>query len=247
MTLNTSIEWTDTTWNPVTGCTKISPRCDNCYAERFSERFRDVPNHPFESGFDLKLRSERLEQPLTWRRPMMIFVNSMSDLFHKDIPEAFIAQVFDTIERADWHRFQVLTKRSSRMRNFVNRRYAGRAAPRHLWLGVSVEDGRRRARIEHLKQTQAAIRFLSVEPLIGPVGEVDLNGIHWVIVGGESGPRARPMEACWVEEVRDRCIAQNVAFFFKQWGGRTPKSGGRVLDGKTWDEWPVHPTRAAVA
>ncbi len=233
-----AIEWTDATWNPVTGCTKISPGCDNCYAERFSERFRDVPGHPFETGFDLTLRPERLDQPLAWKRPRMIFVNSMSDLFHKEIPRAFIDQVFDTMERADWHTFQVLTKRSSLMRRYVNERYPAQPVPSHIWLGASVEDGTRASRIKHLRQTNARIRFLSIEPLIGPVNELELDGVHWVIVGGESGPHARPIELQWVRSIRDRCIAAGVAFFFKQWGGKTSKSGGRLLDRREWSELP---------
>ncbi len=244
----TEIEWTDTTWNPVTGCTKISAGCDHCYAERFSERFRGVPGHPFEQGFDLVLRPERIEQPLYWKSPRMIFVNSMSDLFHKEIPFEFIDRVFDTIERAHWHTFQILTKRSSRMRDYVNRRYGADAAPSHVWLGTSVEDGARRSRIRHMRQMHASIRFLSVEPLIGAMGQMDLDGIDWVIVGGESGPRARPMLTEWVREVRDQCNEAGVAFFFKQWGGLRPKSGGRLLDGEEWNELPqVSPNQCRVS
>jgi protein gp37 len=239
MASQTSIEWTDATWNPVTGCTKISPGCLRCYAERFSERFRGVPGHPFEGGFDLTLRPERLCQPLEWRQPRMIFVNSMSDLFHKEVPDAFVDRVFDTMEEAGHHTFQVLTKRSSRMARFTRRRYAGRAPPANVWLGVSVEDGARKSRVAHLRQTAAAVRFLSVEPLIGPVGALDLAGVHWVIVGGESGPGHRPILAEWVEEVRDQCLEQRVAFFFKQWGGLRPKSNGRLLGGREWNEFPA--------
>ena len=234
----TAIEWTNTTWNPVTGCTKISPGCDNCYAERFAERFRGVKGHPFENGFDLTLKPARLDQPLKWRRPRMIFVNSMSDLFHKQIPKAFIDRVFDTMERADWHVFQVLTKRSSLMRRYVNARYPDDGAPAHIWLGTSVEDGTKLSRVRHLRETAAKVRFLSVEPLIGPIKTLDLTGIHWVIVGGESGPRARPMQLEWARTVRDLCIAAEVPFFFKQWGGFRPKSGGRMLDDREWSEWP---------
>ncbi len=233
------IEWTDATWNPVTGCTKISAGCDNCYAERFSERFRDTPGHPFEQGFDLTLRPERLNQPLTWTRPRMIFVNSMSDLFHKAVPKAFIDQVFDTMEQAHWHQFQLLTKRSSLMRDFLRRRYARRSPPGHVWLGVSVEDAGRTSRLRHLQQSPAGVRFLSIEPLIGPIGKLDLTGIDWVIVGGESGPRARPMNIEWAREVRDQCIVAGVRFFFKQWGGFRPKQGGRELDGREWSEFPT--------
>jgi protein gp37 len=242
---NSAIEWTDATWNPVTGCTKISAGCDNCYAERFAERFRGVKGHPFENGFDLTLRHDRLEQPLKWRRPKMIFVNSMSDLFHKNVPLDFVGQVFDTMERSDHHTFQVLTKRSSRMRNFVNARYGEGKAPPHIWLGASVEDGTKKSRIRHIRDMAASIRFLSIEPLIGPVGRLDLANIDWVIVGGESGPRARPMDPKWVREIRDQCLANKVAFFFKQWGGLRPKSGGRELDGRSWDEFPTSMTAPA--
>ncbi|WP_324740239.1 phage Gp37/Gp68 family protein [Tsuneonella sp. CC-YZS046] len=234
-----AIEWTDATWNPITGCTKITRGCDNCYAARFSERFRGVPGHPFENGFDLTLRPERLAQPRSWRRPRMIFVNSMSDLFHKEVPRPFIDQVFDTMEEADWHVFQVLTKRSSLMRNYLRRRYLDRSPPSHMWFGVSVENASARSRIEHLRQAPAAVRFLSVEPLIGAVGELQLDGIHWVIAGGESGPGARPMNIEWARQVRDECERQKVAFFFKQWGGFRPKSGGRELDGREWNEMPL--------
>lgn len=243
-----AIEWTDATWNPVTGCTKITRGCDNCYAARFSERFRGVPGHPFENGFDLTLRPDRIAQPLAWRRPRMIFVNSMSDLFHKGVPWVFIDLVFDTMEGANWHTFQLLTKRSSLMRNYLKRRYEGRIAPDHIWVGVSVEDSRARARIAHLREAPAAVRFLSVEPLIGPVGPMTLDGIHWVIAGGESGPGARPMHIDWAREVRDQCKEQGVAFFFKQWGGYTPKRGGRTLDGREWNEIPsrlLESTKAA--
>ena len=238
MATATSIEWTDTTWNPVTGCTKISAGCDHCYAERFSERFRGTPNHPFETGFDLTLRPERIEQPLAWRRPRMVFVNSMSDLFHKEIPRPFISKVFDTMERAHWHTFQVLTKRSSLMRSFLRQRYSSAPAPMHIWFGVSVEDGARLSRLRHLREAPAGIRFLSIEPLIGPIGKIELGGIDWVIVGGESGPSARPMNPDWVRDIRDQCIAAGVAFFFKQWGGFRPKSGGRLLQGREWNQFP---------
>ncbi len=238
MAEQSSIEWTDSTWNPVTGCTKITAGCDNCYAERFAERWRGTEGHPFQSGFDLTLRPERLEQPLRWKKPRMIFVNSMSDLFHKSVPRSYINSVFDTMEAADWHTFQVLTKRSSRMRDFLNSRYSNSVPPAHVWMGVSVEDKRGAARIEHLKQSKSAVRFLSVEPLIGPVGAVDLEGIHWVIAGGESGPNARVMHIDWAREIRDACRDQSIPFFFKQWGGFRPKSGGRILDGREWSEYP---------
>jgi protein gp37 len=241
-----TIEWTDATWNPVTGCTKISAGCDHCYAERFSERFRGVKGHPFASGFDLTLRPDRLEQPLRWRQPRMIFVNSMSDLFHKDVPDEFITRVFSTMEAAHWHTFQVLTKRSSLMRNFLKSRYGAAPGPAHIWCGVSVEDGSKLSRVRHLQQAPAGVRFLSIEPLLGPVGMVPLEGVDWVIVGGESGPRARPMEADWVREIRDQCRSSGVAFFFKQWGGLRPKDGGRKLDGREWSQFPK-PKRFTVA
>jgi protein gp37 len=239
----TAIEWTDATWNPVTGCTRITAGCDNCYAARFSERFRGVPNHSFENGFDLTLRPERIKQPIAWRRPRMIFVNSMSDLFHKDVPRNFIDSVFDTMETAHWHVFQVLTKRSSLMRDYLKHRYRGARSPAHMWFGVSVENNTARSRITHLREAPATVRFLSIEPLIGPIGPTNLDGIQWVIAGGESGPSARPMNIEWVRDVRDQCKAQGVAFFFKQWGGLRPKSGGRSLDGREWNELPV--TRVA--
>jgi protein gp37 len=241
---SSTIEWTDATWNPVTGCTKISAGCDHCYAERFSERFRGVPGHPFETGFDLTLRPARLQQPLLWRQPRMIFVNSMSDLFHKEIPAPFIEAVFDTMEKADWHTFQVLTKRSSLMRNFLRRRYGDGRGPAHMWFGVSVEDGTKLSRVRHLQQAPAGVRFLSIEPLIAPLGTLDLIGIDWIIVGGESGPGARPMDPQWVRDIRDQCARAGVAFFFKQWGGLRPKFGGRTLDGREWSEFPAVPRRA---
>jgi protein gp37 len=234
----TAIEWTDATWNPVTGCTKISVGCDHCYAERFSERFRGTRGHPFESGFDLTLRPGRLDQPLRWREPRMIFVNSMSDLFHKEIPRTYISAVFDTMEKADWHVYQVLTKRSSLLQKFINERYKTRRAPGHMWFGVSVENEQATSRITHLQKAKASVRFLSIEPLIAPVGKLNLDGIDWVIVGGESGPGARAMKQEWAIDIRNQCVVARVAFFFKQWGGRSPKSGGRLLEGKEWNEFP---------
>lgn len=206
-----------------------------------------MSGHPFENGFDVTLRPERLEQPLRWREPRMIFVNSMSDLFHKQVPREFMARVCDTMERAHWHTFQVLTKRSSVMRDFLRARYQEARAPNHMWFGVSVEDGSKKSRIRHLQEAPASVRFLSIEPLIGPVGKLDLAGIHWVIVGGESGPRARPMESEWVREVRNQCREKNVAFFFKQWGGLRPKSGGRKLDGREWSQFPDDTASFSVA
>jgi protein gp37 len=235
----TQIEWTDATWNPVTGCTKIGLGCDNCYAERFAERWRGVPDHPYEQGFDLRLWPSRIEQPIRWRKPRLIFVNSMSDLFHKKVPREFIDAVFETMERADHHIYQILTKRSSLMRSYVNRRYQDRPAPDHIWLGVSIEDRDHVGRLEHLRQTNATIRFISFEPLLGAIGPVALDGIAWAIVGGESGPNSRTMNPDWARELRDQCLDQEVAFFFKQWGGPRPKSGGRLLDGETWDGFPI--------
>lgn len=244
MARDTAIEWTETTWNPVTGCTEVSPGCDNCYARRFSERFRGVVGHPFEYGFDLILRPNRISQPLSWKAPRTIFVNSMSDLFHKGVPTAFVDQVFDTMEKADWHTFQILTKRSSKLRDYVLRRYSGRPTPAHIWIGVSVEDAARRSRIQHLRDTPAVVRFLSLEPLIGSLGTLNLDGISWTIVGGESGPKSRPIDPLWVRDIRDQCASQGVAFFFKQWGGARPKSGGRTLDGREWSEYPSAATPA---
>ncbi len=240
MSKESAIEWTDATWNPVTGCTKITRGCDNCYAERLAERFRGVPGHPFEKGFDLTLHPERLSQPLSWKRPRMIFVNSMSDLFHKEISTELIDRVFDTMEAADRHIFQVLTKRSALMKHYLERRYGQAVAPRHIWCGVSVEDHTATSRIRHLQKAPVPIRFLSIEPLLGPVGDLNLKGISWVIVGGESGPKARPMERSWVLNIRDVCEREGVAFFFKQWGGRTPKSGGRMLEGIEHNAMPFY-------
>ena len=237
----TTIEWTDATWNPVTGCRKIGPGCDHCYAERFAERWRGVPSHPYEQGFDLRLWPDRLDQPARWTRPRMIFVNSMSDLFLKDIPPPFLDQVFEAMETTDRHVYQILTKRSSRMRTYLGTRYRERPVPAHIWSGVSVEDAGHTSRIRHLKDMPARTRFVSFEPLLAPVGEIDLTGIAWAIVGGESGPRAREMKRAWVTAIRDLCQRDGVAFFFKQWGGPRPKSGGRLLDGREWNgrpQWP---------
>lgn len=238
MAQNSEIEWTDATWNPVTGCTKVGPGCDHCYAERFAERWRGVEGHAYQQGFDLKLWPARLQQPLLWKRPRMIFVNSMSDLFHKEIDRGFIDLVFDAMERADWHVFQVLTKRSSLMRNYVTARYGRGQVPAHIWLGVSVEDAAHINRISHLNGVNSEARFISFEPLLGPIDDVDLQGIAWAIVGGESGPSARPMQPAWARRLRDICERDGVAFFFKQWGGARPKSGGRLLDGEEWNGFP---------
>ncbi len=236
---NTPIEWTDATWNPVTGCTKITRGCDNCYAARLTERFRGTPGHPFENGFDLRLRVDRVSQPHSWKRPRRIFVNSISDLFHKDVPAWFIDRVFETMESANWHVYQVLTKRGSLMRDYLQRRYPDAStAPRHVWCGVSVEDQAATVRIQHLRDTPVPMRFLSIEPLLGPLDHLDLDGICWVIVGGESGPGARPMKEEWVLRVRDLCERRDVPFFFKQWGGPRPKSGGRRLRGVEYNGMP---------
>lgn len=245
MSVGTQIEWTDATWNPISGCTKISRGCDFCYAERLAERFRGTPGHPFENGFDLTLRPHKLQEPLSWRTPRRVFVNSMSDLFHKEVPRSFVDSVFETMERADWHVFQILTKRSSLLRNYINQRYADSPAPPHIWLGVSIESRDCLVRLAHLKQANAAIRFISFEPLLEDLGSLNLNGIHWAIVGGESGPRARPLDPDWVRRLRDQCRRQDVAFFFKQWGGIRPKSGGNRLDGRQWLQYPLK-TRSTV-
>ena len=238
MAQKSNIEWTDATWNPVTGCIKVGPGCDNCYAERFAERWRGTPGHPYEQGFDLRLWPARLSQPAQWKKPRMIFVNSMSDLFQKEIDRLFIDQVFEAMEAADWHVYQVLTKRSSLMQKYVLERYRGRKVPTHIWLGVSVEDQAHTGRIEHLRRINSDARFISFEPLLAPVGPVDLKGIAWAIVGGESGPGARSMRQEWVTEIRDFCQRDGVEFFFKQWGGARPKSGGRLLDGEEWNGFP---------
>jgi protein gp37 len=238
MALNSRIEWTDATWNPVSGCTKITRGCDNCYAERLAERFRGVKGHPFERGFDLTLRPHKLLEPLSWRSPRRIFVNSMSDLFHKEVPIDFIDRVFETMEQADWHIFQVLTKRSSLMRRYINERYAGRAAPRHVWLGVSIEDRKALIRLTHLRQAKACVRFISFEPLLEDLDAIDLTDIHWAIAGGESGPGARSAMPEWIRSIRDQCTSQGVAFFFKQWGGRTSTARGNSLDGRHWLQFP---------
>ena len=246
MAAQTDIEWTDATWNPVSGCTKVSRGCDHCYAERFSERFRGIAGHPFGAGFDLTLRPHKLSEPLNWRRPRRVFVNSMSDLFHKEIPLEYIDRVFDTMEQAHWHVFQVLTKRSSLLRRYLNARYRSGIAPPHIWVGVSVEDRKALVRLRHLQEARAAVRFVSFEPLLEDLGRLDLHGIHWAIVGGESGPGRRPIDADWVRDIRDQCRAADVAFFFKQWGGITPKAGGNSLDGRHWMQYPSVPAGGGI-
>ena len=235
-----AIEWTEATWNPITGCTQVSPGCAHCYAKTFAERFRGVPGHPYEVGFDLTLRPERLQQPLQWKRPRTIFVNSMSDLFHEEISLDYIRQVFDVMEQAHWHQFQVLTKRSERLAELA----PSLPWPDNVWMGVSVENQRWTTRIDDLRTVPAAIRFLSCEPLLGPL-DLNLEGINWVIAGGESGPGARPMKPEWALSIRDQCIDASVPFFFKQWGAhdeagvrRSKKANGRLLDGGTWSQMP---------
>jgi protein gp37 len=239
MSLGTTIEWTDATWNPVRGCTKISAGCKNCYAERFAERFRGVPGHPFEQGFDIRLVPEKLAEPLKWKEPRMIFVNSMSDLFHNKVPDAYIEQVVEVMVLARWHTFQVLTKRGDRLEHMLKNSLNFAAKAKNIWWGVSVENKRDGVpRIKHLQNAPASVRFLSVEPLLEDVGALDLAGISWVIVGGESGPHSRPMHADWVRSLRKQCDDSGVAFFFKQWGGSRKKLTGRTLDGKTFSEFP---------
>jgi len=239
MSQNSSIEWTDATWNPVRGCTKISPGCKHCYAETFAERFRGVPGHPYEQGFDLKLIPEKLGEPLRWSSPKKIFVNSMSDLFHPDIPDEYIAQVVRVMEVADWHTYQVLTKRADRLAALLNSKLKQAASLEHIWWGVSVEDRKYGLpRIDHLRSTPAAMKFLSVEPLLEHLGAMNLQGINWVIVGGESGHGARPLDPDWVVDIRDQCQYAGVAFFFKQWGGVRKKAAGRLLEGRTYDDYP---------
>lgn len=237
MSVTSSIEWTDATWNPLRGCQKVSPGCKHCYAETFTERFRGVPGHPFEQGFDLRLVPEALGLPLRWRSPKRIFVNSMSDLFQDGVPDAYIEQVFDVMRRASHHTaFQVLTKRSARLRELAPRL----PWPDNVWIGVSVETDRYTSRIADLATVQqAAVRFLSVEPLLGPIPVLPLDGIDWVIVGGESGHGARPMDPAWVTDIRDQCVRAGVPFFFKQWGGVRKSRAGRLLDGRTWDAMPA--------
>lgn len=239
MSATSTIEWTDATWNPVRGCTKISPGCKHCYAETFAERFRGVPGHPYEQGFDLRLVPEKIAEPLRWGSPKTIFVNSMSDLFHADVPDWYVEQVVRVMQMANWHTYQVLTKRADRLKDMLASKLAFAAKERHIWWGVSVEDRRYGLpRIDYLRQASAAVKFLSIEPLLEDLGDVDLGGIDWVIVGGESGHGARQMEAGWVQKIRKRCDAAKVAFFFKQWGGVHKSKTGRLLDGRTYDDMP---------
>lgn len=228
------IEWTEVTWNPLTGCNKISPGCKHCYAERMAKRLQAMGQANYRNGFKLTLQRHMLEYPLRWKSPRTIFVNSMSDLFHKDVPVSFIKEVFDVMNRASWHRFQVLTKRSDRLREVASQL----KWTENIWMGVTVESADYTYRIDHLRETGAMVKFLSLEPLLGPLRDLNLTDIDWAIVGGESGPGARPMDEMWVRDIRDQCRRADVAFFFKQWGGVRKKRTGRVLDGRTWDEMP---------
>ena len=238
----TKIEWTESTWNPMTGCTKVSPGCKHCYAEVMAKRLQAMGTAGYDNGFKLSLMPERLQEPLKRKKPTVYFVNSMSDLFHEDVPRSYIQQVFDVVEEAHWHTFQILTKRADRMASF----FFGKTAPKNAWLGVSVEDKKYGVpRIDQLRKIDATIRFLSVEPLLEDVGQLNLDNIHWVIVGGESGAKARPMDKAWAESIQSQCEIADVAFFFKQWGGwgadgvkRAKQANGRVLNGKVWDEMP---------
>jgi protein gp37 len=239
MSLNSPIEWTDATWNPVRGCTKISPGCKHCYAETFAERFRGVQGHPYEQGFDLRLVPEKLSEPFAWRSPRLVFVNSMSDLFQTGVPDEYVELVCQVMATANWHTYQVLTKRSQRLRDLLRNRLSHAAVRENIWWGVSVEDRTYGLpRLEHLRETPAAVRFLSIEPLLEDLGAINLSGISWVIVGGESGPGARPMRKEWVLSIRDQCRDFGVPFFFKQWGGVRKVRNGRLLDGRTYDEYP---------
>jgi protein gp37 len=239
MSLNSHIEWTDATWNPVRGCTKISPGCKHCYAETFAERFRGVKGHPYEQGFDLRLVPEKLTEPFVWRSPKLVFVNSMSDLFQEGVPDDYADAVSQVMARANWHTYQVLTKRSERLRDLLSSKLQFAAQRENIWWGVSVEDRKYGLpRIKHLQRAPARVRFLSIEPLLEDIGAIDLTGISWVIVGGESGPGARPMKKEWVISIRRQCKAYGVPFFFKQWGGVRKTKNGRELDGRTYDEYP---------
>ncbi len=239
MSLQSAIEWTDATWNPVRGCTKISPGCKHCYAETFAERFRGVKGHPYEQGFDLRLVPGKLFEPLRWRSPKMVFVNSMSDLFHDRVPDDYIAAVAEVMLAANWHTFQILTKRSERLNRLLNSRLRFASTQPHIWWGVSVEDKKYGLpRVDHLRDSSATVKFLSIEPLLEHLGKVCLHGIDWVIVGGESGHHARPIEKNWVVSLRDQCNEASIPFFFKQWGGSRKSVTGRQLEGRTYDGYP---------
>jgi protein gp37 len=235
MATNSPIEWTDATWNPVTGCSKISPGCKHCYAERMANRLKAMGQKNYRNGFEVTLQPQMLELPLHWKTPKRIFVNSMSDLFHVDVPLSYIKDVFDVMRRAYWHQFQVLTKRAERIEELSPKL---KWQP-NIWMGVSVEYEEYLSRIDHLRKTGAHVKFLSLEPLLGPLPKMNLHGIDWAIVGGESGPGARSMNADWVTDIRDQCATADVAFFFKQWGGVQKKKAGRELEGRSWDEMPT--------
>jgi protein gp37 len=244
MSDHSTIEWTDATWNPLRGCTKISPGCAHCYAETFAERFRGVPGHPYEQGFDLRFVPEKIAEPLRWSAPKMVFVNSMSDLFQKEVPDDYILAVAHVMRLSNWHTYQILTKRSERMGDMLSSTLRHAAADGHIWWGVSVENRRHGLpRIQHLQNAPAKVRFLSIEPLLEDLGPLDLRGLSWVIVGGESGYGARPMNPDWVRSIREQCQGAGVPFFFKQWGGVRKKSTGRLLDGKTYDAMPQQKKR----
>ena len=237
----TSIEWTETTWNPVTGCTKISPGCKNCYAERLANRLKAMGQPRYHNGFEVTLQRDILDLPLNWHEPRLIFVNSMSDLFHEEVPEHYILQIFETMRLANWHTFQILTKRSNRLAQLASKL----PWPKNVWMGVSVESPVYYFRIRDLMTVPASVRFLSIEPLLESIPRIPLRGIDWVIVGGESGPGCRPMDRTWVLEIRDKCLNQQIPFFFKQWGGVRKKTSGRILNGKTWNQMPVPKNRWA--
>ena len=246
MAEHSAIEWTDATWNPVRGCTKISPGCKHCYAEVFAERFRGVPGHPYERGFDPRVVPEKLGEPLRWQTPKMIFVNSMSDLFHDNVPDEYIEAVAKVMIKANWHTYQILTKRSARMASLLQGRLSFAASAAHIWWGVSVENRKHGLpRLRDLQEAPALVRFLSVEPLLEGLGPVNLKGIHWVSVGGESGHGARPLKREWVTSIRDQCSDTGVPFFFKQWGGVQKKRAGRELDGQTYDGFPARISQPA--
>lgn len=234
MAAHSKIEWTSSTWNPITGCTKISSGCEHCYAEKMSLRLMHMGKEKYKNGFQLTIHEECFNEPIHWKKPQTIFVNSMSDLFHKDVPVAVIQRLFSTMKTASWHTFQVLTKRSDRLLE-LNKDLDW---VENIWMGVTIEASEYLNRLSDLTMTDAFIKFLSLEPLLGPLGDLDLSGINWVIVGGESGPGARPMEEAWVLEIRDQCLEQNIPFFFKQWGGVNKKKNGRLLQGRLWDQHP---------
>lgn len=248
MSDNSKIEWTDATWNPVRGCTKVSPGCAHCYAETFAERFRGVPDHPFEFGFDMRLIPEKLADPIRWSKPKKIFVNSMSDLFHEGVPDDYIEKICRVMLAANWHTYQILTKRADRLASLLQGKLKNAAQASHIWWGVSVENRTYGLpRIDMLRKSKVNVAFLSVEPLLEDLGRINLGGVSWVIVGGESGPGARPMNIEWVREIRNQCEQSGAAFFFKQWGGIRKSETGRTLDGKTYNEFPKVPQLHATA